>query len=62
MDEYTFVLPYKSMVPNSVWCPLKLGKFEEIEKNPKRATKLIISLKNKPYKESGSRKMCPTTG
>jgi len=36
---------------NSVWCPFKLGDIEEIEKIQKRATKLIISLKNKPYKE-----------
>jgi len=36
---------------NSIWCPFKLGDIEEIEKIQKRATKLIISLKNKPYKE-----------
>jgi len=36
---------------NSVWCPFKLGDIEEIEKIQKMATKLIISLKNKPYKE-----------
>ena len=35
----------------SVWCPFKLGNIEEIGKIPKRATKLIISLKNKPNKE-----------
>ena len=29
---------------NSVWCPVKLGDIEEIEKIKKRATKLIISL------------------
>jgi len=36
---------------NSVWCPFKLGDIEEIEKIQKRATKLIIKLKEKPYKE-----------
>jgi len=36
---------------NSVWCPFKLGDIEEIEKIHKRATKLIIKLKDKPYKE-----------
>jgi len=57
MDEHTFVLLYKSMVRphvefgNSVWCPFKLDDIEEIEKIQKRATKLIIGLKNKPYKE-----------
>ena len=57
MDEHIFVLLYKSIVRphvefgNSVWCPFKLGDIEEIEKIQKRATKLIISLKNKPYKE-----------
>jgi len=57
MDEYTFIILYKSMVcphvefGNSVWCPFKVGDIEEIEKIKKRATKLIISLKSKPYKE-----------
>jgi len=57
MDEHTFVLPYKSMIRphvefgNSVWCPFKLGDIEETEKIQKRATKFIISFKNKPYKE-----------
>ena len=36
---------------NSVWCPFKLSNIEEIEKIQKRATKLIIKLKHKPYKE-----------
>ena len=36
---------------NSVWCPFKLGDIEEIEKIQKRASKLIISLKNKPHEE-----------
>jgi len=57
MGEHTFVLLYKSMgrphvkFGNSDWCPFKLGDIEEIEKIQKRATKLIISLKNKLYKE-----------
>jgi len=38
-------------IGNLVWCPFKLGDIEEIEKIQKRATKLTISLKNKPYKE-----------
>ena len=36
---------------NSVWCPYKLGDIKEIEKVQKRATKLIIKLKNKPYSD-----------
>ena len=36
---------------NSVWCPYKLGYIKHIEKVPKRATKLIIELKNKPYRD-----------
>jgi len=36
---------------NSVWCPYKLGDIKEIEKIQKRATKLLIKLKNKPYKD-----------
>ena len=41
MDEHTFILLYKAMVPphiefaNSVWCPYKLGDIEEIEKSRK---------------------------
>jgi len=55
MDEHTFILLYKSMVPphvefaNSVWCPYKIGDLKEIEKIQKRATKLVIKLKNKAY-------------
>ena len=57
MDEHTFILLYKAMVwphiefANSVWCPYKLGDIKEIEKVQKRATKLIIKLKNKPYRD-----------
>ena len=52
MDKSTFVLLYKDMVrphleySNSVWCPFKELDIENIEKVQKRATKLIISLKN----------------
>ena len=55
MDERTFTLLYKSMVrphveyANSVWCPYKIGNSKEIEKIQKRATKLVIKLKNKSY-------------
>ena len=55
MDERTFILLYMSMVrphvefSNSVWCPYKMGDLKEIEKIQKRATKLIIELKNKSY-------------
>jgi len=57
MDEHTFILGllYKSMVrphvefANSVWCPYKIGDLKEIEKIQKRATKLVIQLKNKSY-------------
>jgi len=57
MDEHTFILLYKAMVrphiefANSVRCPYKLGDIKEIEKVQKRATKLIIKLKNKPYRD-----------
>jgi len=33
----------------SVWCPYKIGDSKEIEKIQKRATKLVIKLKNKSY-------------
>jgi len=55
MHEHTFISLYKSMVcphveyANSVWCPFKIGDIKVIEKIQKRATKLIIKLKNKPY-------------
>jgi len=57
MDETTFILLYKSIFhpqvefANSVWCPFKQGDITEIEKIQKRATKLIIKLKNKPYRD-----------
>ena len=57
IDEHTFILLYKAMVrphiefANSVWCPYKLGDIKEIEKVQKRATKLIIKLKNKLYRD-----------
>jgi len=57
MDDQTFLLLYKSVVhpyiefANSVWCPFKLSDIEEVEKIQKRATKLIIKLKDKPHKE-----------
>ena len=57
MDKHTFILLCKSMLrphvelelANSVWCPFKLGDIREIEKIQKRATKLVIKLKNKLY-------------
>jgi len=57
MDEHTFILLYKVMVrshiefANSVWCPYKLGDIKDIEKVQKKATKLIIKLKHKPYRD-----------
>jgi len=57
MDETIFISLYKSMVrphvefANLVWCPFKQGDITEIEKNQKRATKLVIKLKNKPYRD-----------
>ena len=35
---------------NSVLCPFKIDDTKEIEKIQKRATKLVIKLKNKPYR------------
>jgi len=55
MDKHTFILLCKSVLrphvelANSVWCPFKLGDIREIEKIQKRATKLVIKLKNKLY-------------
>ena len=55
MDEHTFILLYKSMVcpyvefANSVWCLCKIDDLKEVEKIQKRATKLVIKLKNKSY-------------
>jgi len=57
MDETTFVLLYKFMVcphvefANSIWCLFKQGNITEIEKNEKRATKLVIKLKNESYRD-----------
>jgi len=57
MKEHTFVLLYKSMVRphvefgDSVRCLFIMGDIEDIEMIQKRATKLLISLKNKPYKQ-----------
>jgi len=55
MDDRTFTVLYKSMVhphvefANLVWCPYKIGDLKENEKIQKRATKLVIKLKNKSY-------------
>ena len=55
MDDRTFTVLYKSMVhphvefANSVWCLYKIGDLKEIEKIQKKATKLVIKLKNKSY-------------
>jgi len=57
MDEFSFILLYKSMVgphleyANSVWCPYKQGDIKELEKIQKSATKLEINLKEIPYKD-----------
>jgi len=57
MEETTFILLYKSIIrprvefANSVWCPFKQGDIREIEIIQKRATKLVIKLKNKPYRD-----------
>jgi len=34
---------------NSVWCPYKIDDLKEIKKIQKRATKLVIKLKNKSH-------------
>jgi len=34
---------------NSVWCPYKIGDLKEIEKIQKKATKLVMKLKNKSH-------------
>jgi len=52
-----FVPLYKSKVrphieyANALWSPYKKRSIEDIEKNPKRATKLIISLKHLSHKD-----------
>jgi len=56
MDSRTFIMLYKAMVrphveyTNSIWPPYKKD-IEAIEKVQKTATKLIISLKELPYKK-----------
>ena len=45
---------------NSVWCPYKIGDIKEIEKVQKRATKLIINLKNMSYTDRHKRLNLPT--
>ena len=55
-DSRTFIMLYKAMVrphveyTNSIWPPYKKD-IEAIEKVQKTATKLIISLKELPYKK-----------
>ena len=57
LDEYTFILLYKSLVrsqleyASSVWSPYKKGLIDEIESMQRRATKLIPKLKNLTYIE-----------
>ena len=57
MDKNTFCLLYKDLVrphveyAHSVWCPYKKCDITDIQKGQKRATKLIISLKNCSHKE-----------
>ena len=57
MDNNTFILLYTSLVrphleyANAVWCPYKIGDIEVRDKIQKRATKLVIQLKNLPYTE-----------
>jgi len=57
MDKKTFILLYKALVrphveyANSVWCPYKKADILEIEKVQKRATKLVVSLKNACYSD-----------
>jgi len=43
-----------------VWCPYKKSDIEIIEKVPKRATKLIISLKHLSYSERLKQLQLPT--
>jgi len=42
------VCPYVECA-NSVWCLCKIDDLKEVEKIQKRATKLVIKLKNKSY-------------
>ena len=57
VDVKTFMLLYKSMVRShlefagSVWSPYKMTQIRNLEKVQKRATKLVRSCKNLPYKE-----------
>jgi len=46
--DYCSVCPHVKYA-NLVWCPFKIGDIKEIDKIQKRATKLVIKLKNKPY-------------
>jgi hypothetical protein len=57
LNEATFVQLYKSLVRpileygHSVWQPQQKGLQSDVEDVQRRATKLIASLKNKPYPE-----------
>ena len=57
LDESTFLLLYKTMVRShlefagSVWSPYKINQISSLEKGQKRATKMLRSIKNLPYKE-----------
>lgn len=57
LDKPTFNKLYKSLIrpqieyANVVWHPLYKGQMRELEKVQRRSTKLVPTLKKKPYKE-----------
>jgi len=55
-----FIKQWYAHKPNSVGCPFKLGDIKETEKIQKRATKLIIKLKNKAYRDRLNHLNLPT--
>ena len=66
MDSNTFIMLYKSMVrphleyANLVWYPYKKEDIKNIERVQRRATKLIVSLKNLTYQERLKKLKLPT--
>jgi ribonucleases P/MRP protein subunit RPP40 len=66
ISEISFCMLYKAMVRShleyavSVWCPYRKEDILRVEKVQMRATKLVVSVKNLPYKERLQKLKLPT--